>query len=366
MPSQNSLVGIPSAALRSPKWFLVTAALACVMLIMLLVALEPWSNSSNFDEPLSVENAPVSFGTQWASEAVDLSLVVHNPSSRDILVRRIHTSCGCNSISPASFAIPHGTRRRIDVQLNLLPARDDVARVPLRDFTVTLIPEIEGISHTRARWQTSGTIKTPFHFTPSMVSFSSGEEIVRGLKPETKTAKVNPNGAFRIADLGLAYDSSLLRAEWKPATNGGGYDILINPNPDMPTGNFDSVIQVSGVLSTGERLPPIPLPVVGTVVPIVSATPSSIHAGQIQLNEVAACEVILRTRNGVGFRIRGFTAPQSLSIAPFSGEFAAAHVLRVDVQVDRPGYFSEVMRIVTAAEDGSTAQLDIPVDAYCR
>lgn len=210
-----------------------------------------------------------------------------------------------------SFEILPGKTAALKLSIDLTSRRNDAATSysSERPFPVGLIVVCANAAHSEVRFNVHGIVKDAFYATPAAVHFANVWEESENLP--TVRVIVRPVLPFKKLDVG--FDEEFLKAkiteDSPPATSAaptGGqtsYSILLTLAKPLAVGNHKLFIDLKGVLATGEKMPPLRLPVAVTMVGDVFVVPNFTHLGPIRIGDDGVFHLQLVARSGSRFRV---------------------------------------------------------------
>jgi uncharacterized protein DUF1573 len=349
----------------------------CIAVVVLLAALSFWFRSRNLANGndlagIAVAADALDFGEVWSQKSFEWTLPLVNTSDSEIEVLEIRTSCNCTSVEPEAFVLGPGERLPVHVTLNLMESDRELGVEPVRDFSVELLPLTRTVLPGQLAWELRGTVRSPLYVSGRVIDF--GEHLVVGSSYEPQTVKVRCNTPIR--DLRVECDSDLAKVDLQPveASDSGGvaseespaeYELRVSPQRSLRPGAFEYSVMLAGKTVGGDRFVPVPVKVVGTVVPDVAASPKALQVGVLSLGEQNEKVVELFSHSGTAFSVNSVSlGPDVVSVVPTSAPPSVRHSFRVTFQGDDLGQQESFVEFRVADEDSNVTDVRTPIAGY--
>jgi hypothetical protein len=120
---------------------------------------------------------------------------------------------------------------------------------------------------------------------------------------------------------------------------------------------------VRAELSSGETLPPYPLPIEGRCADDLELVPSEFDLGIVAWGETAGGAVLLRSQAGRPFSIDSLTAEPPDWKVSFKERSGCQVEFEVALAARRAGRHKGRIQVVARSEGGAPRALELPVDA---
>jgi len=323
------------------------------------------SSVSRAAHPLWIKPAELDFGEIWAQRDFRWSIHVQNRGSETVTVSDVFLSCGCQgTVRPRSFAVPAGQRREVQLTLDLIApeaAAGAERRVSLP--IVFRLSEDMGV----ARFVLRGTVRDALKVAPRVIQF--GQSLQEGGRSRGHRLTVQALVPLKTlqAEVHPPIGTVCIR---RRASNERGYGVTFSPAANLPPGPLAAVLQLHGVTEDGQRIPPYPVPIEGTVVADIRAVPERLDLGVRIVGELAEGTVVLQSLAGRSFAVTrvSLCPPEkdalSATVEPPAEQAAAIHRLHVRLRVRR-GHNDALMRVsVRCLESLKPRIMEIPINAY--
>jgi hypothetical protein len=320
----------------------------CIALdVNILAALAYWHGAHAVGRAatnLVVAPGALDFGEVWACKEFAWQLPIHNPTSRDIEVTDMSATCGCATISPKQFVVPVGGTVSVHLTLDLISRSPRDKTKTLHNFSATIFAITSDEVRRPLAWELSGRVREPFtisrpdgdsddppliaggRFAPRRIRVSLCEGIA------SVTAEADPNHAT----VQLQRDGP----------NARDATLVLTPNQALAVGSHQVSISLTPVLPDNSRLPKIPIDLRVNVFNDVEASPAVVSWGSLPVGAHVAETVILHSRTGRPFTVRGVTCDDpALRIAPLKSARSSA-AYRIELAVSSQGGYDRAVRIL--------------------
>lgn len=334
MPPENTTAAPPDQR----RWLILL-----YLLPLLAAGLWAWWAQKNLTEPallanggLVVDAKALDFGTVWEDAAFAWTLPLHNYSGRDIHIERFITSCHCVAIEPPSLHLPAGGEATLRLTLDLRAAQGTADAKAGRAFAIDIAPIIEGVSGTG--WKVTGRVRPVLSVTPELVDF--GHELIRGQPIPPRTIKVvayTPLQSLTVTCTATFAEVHTRRLADPKQPN--SYAVTITFHKDMPAGQYRAKVQLTATTATGQKAPPVVVPIQGRVVNYVKAVPAKLILGARAVGETVEETVTLQSYTGEVFAVERIDCgSENISIAPIA---KSANTYQVKTHITRQGSQTE-------------------------
>ena len=302
-------------------------------------------------------------GSVYVDDRLAWKIPIHNPTSRNIEVADVESSCRCTSVQPSAFTVPAGETVEIVAHLDL--SRQDWTRTSevARPFAVRLAPVFNTPVSAVTPWEVHGQVRCPIAF--SMPHLDLGESFVQGSQPPE--ADVPVVCLEPLQDLGATCVPALAEAEIVRSPGGGrvsAWTIHVSPNADLSQGPFKFDLTLSGNTAGGSAFNGIRIPVSGRVVPDAQVVPSQLVFGMVPLGDQMEQTVVVGSRTGmpiVGLDVA--SESKHLSVERSSVDAAPAE-FRVHQPAAGLGFHRSEVTFTLRYEDEGSSEAVLPVSYF--
>jgi hypothetical protein len=154
-----------------------------------------------------------------------------------------------------------------------------------------------------------------------------------------------------------------LEAGLSDSSGNGWFEITISPGEQAPpVGRFEVDVRVIGVLSDGQRLPPVPLRLAGLVVPEFYAIPHTICLTPVSQGEPATVDVVLQSRVDGEFAVEQVVGGASgVVIEPQHTGLGRVHKLRAARVAPSSDSSENTITFLVRTDTGERKHVDVTV-----
>jgi hypothetical protein len=243
-------------------------------------------------EGLEINGSNLDFGEAWEQRKFSWKLPIRNKTGRDINVLDFAFSCGCIDIEPKSLTIPAKQEREIELRIDLTQQRGfPNLQDHERPFAVGITPIQDRRAWPRGSWGVYGIVKS--RVTLDKLAINFGDSPVSGEPPVTQTAVALVHIPAEM--LAARYDSNVISvAVRKRESPLNDFDVEVGPKPTLQPGPFNAELNLDVVTPTGERLPGLSIPLMGTMQPEIRILPARLILGLREIGKVAEADVVLQ------------------------------------------------------------------------
>jgi hypothetical protein len=221
--------------------------------------------------PVTVTDNDLNFDKAWMDEAFQWTLAITNTSNKRLQVEDVLQSCQCVDVSPRAFTLePHSTRH-ITAFLDLSSGLEQADKQLAHPFSARLIPVIPGYTHDG--WIIRGTVTAPLAVQPAFFNFHGADAIAPSLAKVTFEANVVPNTS--VTDVIAVSNFSGITTSVIADGNDFRLAVTIDTRA-FGAGPVDDLIELIGVLDSGDTLPAVYLPIAGQILPQVEVIPKTV------------------------------------------------------------------------------------------
>lgn len=311
--------------------------------------------------PLVVDPEDRDFGEAWMQEEFRWQLPIRNTSSRTVEVLDFNSSCGCTSVSPASFVIAPGGTRHVNLTLDTSGGWKEGNADRAQGFSIVLSPVVRRPGRSRGRWVIKGRVRRPLAFSPPEVLF--GETLLHGEPLPEHTVLVSSSASLEA--LRIECDSPYVRVASRACESEetGQFALTLAPGEqELPVGRFEIEVMVTGVLAGGEELPAVPLRIAGLVVSDIYAIPDVIRFTRDAVGQESMVEVVLQSRVEGEFEVEQVMSDgDDLNISPRHSGSNRIHTIRVSRNQRSDDNPSRRLTFVVRTESGRRKHIDVGV-----
>lgn len=222
------------------------------------------------------------FGTVARAAKTEHRFYFDNPFNQPIKVRSVRTSCGCTTPIVETHDVPVRGRGSILAKFNTATHTGQRAAT----LTVTFEKPIYG----EVQLHIKGYVRTDVVFNPGEAAFGSIEQGAE------KTINVTLDYAGRPdwKIVGMNTSEAFISAKAQEVSRANGrvrYDLKVTVAPDAPAGPLQSQLIV---LTNDRNLTRVPLRIDATIVPGLTASPSTLALGDILPDEESKQLVLVK------------------------------------------------------------------------
>ncbi len=303
--------------------------------------------------PLYVAPSELDFGEVWEQAALPWRIHVENRWPRLLSIERFHVSCPCVEFRPPTMELRPGERRELDLVLNLRLRPADRARATPIPFMAEIRPVVPALPDAVV-WRVQGRVRSALAELPEVVDFDElGVE--GGPLPEVR---FEVRSHTPLQELRVRCDSPAVAFGPIVASPGrthfSGRAALTR---ELPLGPFEFPAFVEAVSAQGQRLPPLPIKIVGTFVPDIQAVPDLLPLGAIRPHERPTARILVRSRTGRALTIEQVEYDPSAVRLEEEHKAGPDHSFRLRITPKRG---SQEERIVFRVRQGGRAAVSVP------
>jgi len=258
------------------KFLIISFAICC--LFAFILGTITTSKPRDIAPPLVVENTSLSFGEVWENARFNWPFDILNASPHDIDIEDFATSCGCVGVNPDSIRISPGEKTSINLTLDLQDKTNLDTPSSVRDFSVQIIPRPRRPidSGRPISWIVTGRVRSAIRLSSPSIDF--GEELTLGCTPPSRSLRITSFVPLCAIDVNLSEPLAEVQLVENP-TSHRAFTLKMKPSASLPVGPFAFHITLIACLESGLKLPPLIVPVTGTILREIQALPSALHLG---------------------------------------------------------------------------------------
>lgn len=342
------------------------ARMAAVVLLALACAAAYWVGSITWggrlvNEGLQVDPARLDFGEVWEDGHFCWTVPLQNPTAKDLEIRAFESSCSCLSIRPSGLRVPAGGTETIELVLDLTHASREDMDLPVRDFSVMILPYIRDGKALVEGWKLHGRVRSPFKVSPPTVYFWDG--VIQG-RPSTPK-RVTISGHFPLQKLSTKYDPTVLSVRTVRQPDERTYELEVVPQPSLSEGRFAAEVLVQAWDNSGVSLPTKSFNVQGVVQGRVVPFPFEIASGPKVLGDEVVQFVNLRSLTGELFELEDVeNSSKEISVEVLTKGPRDMHRLRLVQRVGHTGHQSAEVRFRGRLERAGACVVPLQVAYY--
>lgn len=247
------------------------------------------------------------FGEVWEDANYSLALPITNQRGQDIEIERFTKSCNCSRIEPARLTIPARQTREVRLLLDLTAKKPGEFDAAVRDFEVSLTPEIPG-ERQRMSWTIRGRVRAVMQSELPRIDFgkvsarSQSLPIKRGTLT-TSNVVHNFTASCSSPDFRVRVEKRI-PAKAKPA-GANQFDVVAAMTKVPPRGAIRCTLTVVPELSDGTRLPSRQVEVLGHIVSDMEASPAYVVFEGCSVGSTKTAKLTLRSLTQQAFEVTG-------------------------------------------------------------
>lgn len=333
---------------------------ALILLMAVVVSVGYWQGrGESARDALSVPLHRLDLGTVWAADEHEFLLPFENQSRYPIKIQQLASTCGCLSITPASFSVQPGDVQDVAIVIDLTAGNGAFRHGTSHpfEFAITALYEREGARRDVKSWKVHGIARSPF--TISDLTLDFGNDLVVGIEPPARIVSLSMGEDVSRIEAEPADDT--LHVEIEPKGDEVALlDMVVTPTPPATVGRWDAEIRTRARL--GRRWVPGPsIHVLGYVGEEIVAVPSRLEFGQLEIDSASRQRVLLQSRSRREFRVESIrTNGQGLSVTK-----AETHVLELKQCGLVAGRQTGSAKVSVKWLDGDDiVTVDIPISYY--
>ncbi len=287
--------------------------------------------------------APVyDFGTAVEGTLVQHVFTIRNAGRGDLLIKAVHTSCGCTAAKPTKAKLAPGESADLAVTFDTRFEKGHRSRM------ITVYTNDP--ANPAAILTMEGEIKVVLEALPSEVNFGT----VRRATEQTRQVKLvyTGEGPFKLQSISNA--SPNIKVTAAPAKDGGpGQVIEVSLLKGMPTGPFYDSVQ----LVTNQKK--VALPVFGRIAGDLSAEPPQVSFGIVPRGRGAA-RVLRLTNSGQRLLKVLSVSSSSPSVAAKAEETKPGKEYKITIELSRRAPQGQVRgRLLITTDDPQEKSLSV-------
>jgi len=356
----------PAPALETVRRRRILGKALAIALLALACVLSFWVGGGFRSQPpanggLQVPEGSLDFGEVWESSSFPWTLPIHNPTTKDISITHLASSCNCVQIGPRSLLVRAGETTSIPLKLNLMAAREGDDKTGY--FSAQVIPNVEDAQGPPRSWTITGRVRKGWlRADTKFVDF--GEGIIEGDKPPTRSVKLVADPAVR--QLSPIFDPSKVAVSLaRTAGQAEDYRLEITPQQSLPLGYFTSDIKMRATFADGSEAEVAPLPVKGLVTSDIIAIPSRLLLGARQIGDEAGETVVFQSLGPTQFVVEGFdTMPEQTKVVPLVCDLPHARAYRMSQRVSKLGSQTTDITCLLRTEHGEARRVTVRLECY--
>jgi hypothetical protein len=259
-------------------------------------------NAAHFEGKDALEPAPdrLDFGEVWEDTNFSMVLPITNHRGQDIEIKQFVKSCNCSQIEPPSLTIPAWETREIRLLLDLTAKKPAEFAAPVRDFEVSLSPEIPGEKRS-IWWKIQGRVRSVMQSDLPQIDFGNVSESSQSLPVKRTTLTTRD----LVQNLAASSSSSqfAVTVEKRSSGKSNQFDLVVALKDAKKRGALACSVTVIPELSDGSRLPPRQLEVRGRIVSDIEASPAGVLFNACRVGTSKTETVTLRSLTGQAFTV---------------------------------------------------------------
>ncbi len=328
---------------------LITSS-ACLLVAGSLAQIR-WPVSSGLVRPatLRIDTDDRDLGIVMPGTLVPIQYRLNNDGSRELVIKDLHTSCGCSPASLSSDRIPPGGQETVSVNFRV----PEVAGLVQHAVTFTTNdpgrPHVVLSFRAMARWP---IIADPARLHTGVIL--RGASAVYPLELSSTDGK-----SFAVREVRVAV--SWIRVSATTGTSAPSHRLQITIDRPPSPGRFEETVTF---VTDSSRQPTVVLPVVGEVVTGLRGSPSSLMLGNPKSGAVVSARLIVNTTSARPLDIRRVAlADGAWKLIRWEVEKTSgpSSIVKLDVQVPNAvGYQRTLLRLDS---QGVGETLEVPVSA---
>jgi len=299
---------------RSKAIILLLLAVSCAVAFWMHFA----AANATANAQLVVPESALDFGEVWEEEGFQWKLPIRNPTGRAVEISSFQSAPLCTSIQPGSLVIPPGDAAEVTLTLDLSRICIGQEKLPVRDFSVPIVPVIQGSLPGQRGWVIRGRVRVPLLLEPYEVDF--GDNLVQGQPFSSR--RVSVTSTTPLARVIARSDSARVSAKLTPVGDGNSRELEIVPEGSLGPGPWQANVLLEMLTATGEAIPPKRLRVRGVVKEDIEAVPSVVLLGACPVGGTAQETVVLRSTSGKPFEVRAVKTTSQHLVAEREGQTA--------------------------------------------
>ncbi len=289
------------------------------------------------------------------------TILIHNPSSDAVLVKRFATNCSTRIRTPVPLRIPGHHTTAIEVEFDLTSlrvseTRDTSQRV---QFIVTPVTQCEIGEQSLSPWIVKGILRTAFRVEPPAIRMGSVSEL-RQRQARCLPVRVVPTIA--LERLHVSSDSESISASLIAVPDLSSFDLAVKTIGERPPGTYTSRVVLHGTTPDGKQMRraiPVKLTILTDVQPEPRRLllPATVNGGSVRDS------VRLHSLAGRRFDVIRFeTTSRDLQVCPRSsaGDRRTGPSFTITCAMRDPGEHNETIVFHVLLDNGM--QLRVPVE----
>ncbi len=259
------------------------------------------------------------FGTVVVQDDFVYRLPVENRSSQTVEIAAMDRSCGCASVTPASFTSAPFESRWLQLNLDLRGGDAFAYSGDERDFAVELRPVYAKAMTPGETWRVTGKIQSPFRVLQRPLRFAP-DALIAGSEFKPLGFTIEPRVPIKEVRVELASKSAT--AQVTSERRGDTIQVILAPDCSLSIGAHDFRLSITMIGAEGATLTEQTLSVPGRVVSDVEVEPAYLRLDASADDETSNSQVVkLKSHTGTPFEILGVELPGAmLSVSPLTVE----------------------------------------------
>ncbi len=311
---------------------------------------------------LEIPAEHLDFGTAVVQDDFVFRLPVENRSSQTVEIAAMDRSCGCASVTPASFTLAPFESRWLQLNLDLRGGDAFAYSGEERDFAVELRPVYAKAMTPGETWRVTGQIQSPFRVLERPLRFAP-DALIAGSEFKPLKFTIEPRVPTNEVRVEVASKSAI--AQVTSERRGHAIQVILTPDGSLPIGAHDFRLSITMIGAEGATLTEQTLSVPGRVVSDVEVEPAYLRLDASAAGENANSQVVkLKSRTGTPFEILGVELPGAmLSVSPLTVEATNASEATFAVSTKGAGAELSVRTVKFRLRSGNVpvGDFDVPL-----
>ncbi|MBD3676322.1 MAG: DUF1573 domain-containing protein [Planctomycetaceae bacterium] len=303
-------------------------------------------------------------GEIYEGQRLTHQVTFSNISGTDLEDIRLTTSCGCTHVNPDRLSLAAGESQAVELEIHTegflqrSPRFSETFQVALRASLLDDDNETQQETFTLG-----GTVKRWAIPTPASLEFEGMNPIVQG-DVGRRELTLQLDDGIELSSLSVDHPE------------GGKVDIrreaqltklVYSHRATEQTGDFKGLIRLSATRN-GNKLPPVRIPVRGTVVPPYELIPRQVAIPPQPVGQVLTRTVKLRSLRNIGFDLEtADIGDERVTVEILdSDKQSTVRELKLSITVSEAGdhLYKPVLRILPHEGERAPVELTIPIRAY--
>ncbi len=303
----------------------------------------------------------IELGEIPAVKGYRLLLEVVNPSAAAISKVEVASSCYCTQVITAPMRLGPREKQSVELMIDLNSAIAASQQKQNSEFEVDLtINCMRDQGH--EVWITPVTLKAKPVQLLSVTGMPSQWRL--DTDQVDRALSIQCHVAASVKELSAKCDEQFASVSLKNL-NAQDYRILCDLNPELPAGNYDFVIEMSGFLSDAkEQSHLVDIPVSVSLIGDIIVQPDSLQFVSSPLESSFSKSILLQSRTGTPFKIENVRAPAFLSVDLVEPENDESYEYEYQIKVVE-GSRSETGHIELDVLEASGKRVVVSVPVRC-